>query len=106
VQHEGERIGEGDQRIGFLAQDRREGAIELLGREHLRRGQRLPDASRCDLRVFPLDDLRLIVRIPQDHDAGGARNDLFEKFHPLAREIGGERAHAGDVAAGMRETGD
>src|SRR5262249_12333172 len=54
----------------------------------------------------PLDDLRLIVRIPQDHDARRARNKLLEELHPLAGHVSGERAHASHVAAGMRKARD
>jgi len=47
-----------------------------------------------------------IVRVHQQRDHSGLGNQLGKQLEPLRIQLGGEHAHARDVATRPRETGD
>src|ERR1700741_4977563 len=46
-----------------------------------------------------------IVRVPDQRNSGDTWNRLSEELEPLAADLRAEQTHAGDIAAGLGETG-
>ena len=104
---EEERVGADHERIGTVADERREGAPDLAAVARLHHVDLdADDGSRCR-HLSRHDRLGVaVVGIDQQSDPGRARNKLAQQLELLCPQRGIELVHAGGVAAWPRQASD
>src|SRR5262245_4805936 len=83
----GERVFDGNQRVGALLSRRRECAIEVVRASHLQGLNLYPQYPACGLRLFEDDSGIRIGRIPKHSHTREAGKQLLEQFQALPTEV-------------------
>ena len=101
-----ERIAADEERAGMQFDEGGEGGVDLAfgGGLQDRELHPLARAASCTSRM--MRSARRIVRVHQQGDHPGLGNQLGQQLKPLGRQLAGEIAEAGEVAARPGETGD
>ena len=101
-----ERIRANDERTGAQCKDVRERGVDFAGVAGFEDSEPPSLGARRLLRVFDDALSTWIVRVHQQRDSPGLRNQLGKQFKAFRRQLVDEQAHPREVAARPGEAGD
>ena len=96
-------VGQDEERLRLLFEDRGECAVEVFRCAHVRGCSLIPKPGPRRAPARMDDSMKRIGRIEEKGDVREVGNDLPEQLQPFAFEVRRDRAQSGDIAAGPRQ---